>query len=85
VLLPYRQSTITIAAMLDSPILNSVPPLVQPLASKRELRTLEHWRSCAKEARAVAERMRDPFSRQMMENVAANYDKLADWAARKQR
>jgi hypothetical protein len=71
--------------MLDSRARKSDSSLVQPLDFERELRTLKHWRCCAKEARIVAERMSDPLSRQMMENVAASYDKLADWAERQQR
>jgi len=37
----------------------------------------EHWRERAKEARALAEQMADPISRQMMLGVAADYERLA--------
>jgi hypothetical protein len=37
----------------------------------------KHWRSRAEEARAVAEHMTDPISKQMMLNVAADYERLA--------
>jgi hypothetical protein len=37
----------------------------------------EHWRFRAKEARAMAEYMTDPASRQMMLDVAADYERLA--------
>jgi hypothetical protein len=36
-----------------------------------------HWLSRAIEARAVAEHITDPVSKQMMLNVAAEYDQLA--------
>jgi cytochrome c553 len=34
----------------------------------------EHWRDRAKEARAMAEDMADPVSKQKMLDVAANYE-----------
>jgi hypothetical protein len=37
----------------------------------------EHWRDRAKEARAMAEDMADPVSKQKMLDVAANYEHLA--------
>jgi hypothetical protein len=36
-----------------------------------------HWRDRAKEARAIAEDMADPVSKQRMLDVAANYEHLA--------
>jgi hypothetical protein len=36
----------------------------------------EHWRDRAKEARAMAEDMADPVSKQKMLDVAANYEHL---------
>jgi hypothetical protein len=37
----------------------------------------EHWRSRAKEARAMGEHIADPTSKQMMLDVAAGYERLA--------
>jgi cytochrome c553 len=37
----------------------------------------QHWRERAKEARAMAEEMVDPISKQNMLDVAANYEHLA--------
>jgi hypothetical protein len=37
----------------------------------------EHWRDCAKEARAMAEDMVDPVAKQKMLDVVANYEYLA--------
>jgi hypothetical protein len=37
----------------------------------------EHWRDRAKEARAMAQEMADPVSKQRMLDVAANYEHLA--------
>jgi hypothetical protein len=37
----------------------------------------EYWRDHAKEARALAENMADPVSKQKMLEVAANYEHLA--------
>jgi hypothetical protein len=36
-----------------------------------------HWRARAIEARAVAEQITDPVAKQMMLNVAAEYEQLA--------
>jgi hypothetical protein len=36
-----------------------------------------HWRYRAEEARAMAESMTNPEAKQMMLNVAADYEKLA--------
>ena len=40
----------------------------------------DHWRDRAKEARAMAEDMTDPVSKQKMLDVAANYEHLAQRA-----
>jgi hypothetical protein len=37
----------------------------------------EHWRDRAKEARAIAEDMADPVSKEKMLDLAANYEHLA--------
>ena len=37
----------------------------------------EHWRDRAKEARAMAEGMVDPFSKEKMLDVATSYEHLA--------
>jgi len=37
----------------------------------------EYWHDHAKEARALAEKMADPVSKQKMLEVAANYEHLA--------
>ena len=37
----------------------------------------DHWRNRAKETRTLAEQMNDPVARQMMLNVAKDYEKLA--------
>jgi hypothetical protein len=37
----------------------------------------KHWRSRAEEARAMAESLTDPEAKQLMLNVAADYEKLA--------
>ena len=44
----------------------------------------EHWRSHAEEALVVAEGMRDPEARRIMESVAASYLNLAEQAALQQ-
>ena len=59
------------------------PTLVKPLEPELETRSAEYWQSRAEEARAAAEQISDPFSRQTMENIAKSYDKLADWAKRR--
>ena len=43
--------------------------------------TPEQWLARAAEARAVAERMRDPFARATMLGIAAGYERLATHAA----
>ena len=42
-----------------------------------QLNDPEHWRDRSKEARAMAENMADPVSKQKMLDVAANYEYLA--------
>jgi hypothetical protein len=42
----------------------------------------EHWLTRAKEARDEAERFTDAKARQMMLNIARNYEELAQAAAR---
>jgi len=37
----------------------------------------KHWRARAIEARAVAEHMSDPISKEMMLRIAADYERLA--------
>ena len=37
----------------------------------------KHWRYRAEEARAMAESMTDPEAKQLMLNVAADYERLA--------
>jgi hypothetical protein len=37
----------------------------------------EHWRRRAKEARDIAEQMSDPVSREMMLQIAKEYDQIA--------
>jgi hypothetical protein len=41
------------------------------------LNNAQHWRDRAEEARALAEEMRDEFSRQQMLAIAEGYDRLA--------
>jgi hypothetical protein len=41
------------------------------------LNNARHWRDRAEEARALAEEMRDEFSRQQMLAIADGYDRLA--------
>jgi hypothetical protein len=66
--------------MIDSISHKIGPVAVQPLDPELESRPPEYWRSRAEEARAIAEKMADSFSRQMLESVAASYDKIAEWA-----
>jgi hypothetical protein len=40
----------------------------------------DHWRACAKEARAVASLMTDPDARRTLLGIAASYDALANHA-----
>jgi hypothetical protein len=69
--------------MIDSSSRKNGPTVVQPLDSDLETREPQYWRTRADEARTVAGTMVDPFSRQMMANVAASYDKLAEWAEKR--
>jgi hypothetical protein len=43
----------------------------------------EHWRSRAKEARAIADQMTDADSRSAMLRIADDYDRLAERAAQR--
>jgi hypothetical protein len=43
----------------------------------------EHWRSRAREARAIAEQMIDADSRSAMLRIADDYDRLAERAAQR--
>jgi hypothetical protein len=43
----------------------------------------DHWRACAKEARAVAALMTDPDARKTLLGIAASYDALAKHAERR--
>ena len=61
------------------------PKPVRPIHHELETRTAEHWQARAAEARTLAAQMADDLSCQTMENIAASYDKLADWAERRQR
>ena len=45
--------------------------------SSSHLNDPEYWHDHAKEARALAEKMADPVSKQKMLDVAANYEHLA--------
>jgi len=58
----------------------SRPELVKPLDAELERRGPEYWASRAEDARTLAAQMSDPLSRKTMENIAASYDKLAEWA-----
>jgi hypothetical protein len=40
----------------------------------------EHWRGRAKEARALADKMNDPISKDMMLQIAKDYERLAERA-----
>ncbi|MEJ0017563.1 MAG: hypothetical protein WDN25_13550 [Acetobacteraceae bacterium] len=51
------------------------------LANMPERRVAERWKKMAEEARAIAERLRDPASKQAMLEIAAGYDRLATRAA----
>ncbi len=42
-----------------------------------------HWRQRAKEARALADQMDDPQSKQAMMRIAEDYERLAERAARR--
>jgi len=41
----------------------------------------EHWRKRADEARALAEQMKDPQSKEAMLRIAHDYERLAERAA----
>jgi hypothetical protein len=43
----------------------------------------EHWRSRAKETRAIADQMTDADSRSAMLRIADDYDRLAERAAQR--
>jgi hypothetical protein len=45
----------------------------------------EHWRFRAQEARAMAQHITDPASKQMMFDVAADYERLAARAEERKR
>jgi hypothetical protein len=40
----------------------------------------KHWRQRAEQARALAEQMSDPTSREMMLGIVKDYERLAEWA-----
>jgi bacterioferritin (cytochrome b1) len=40
----------------------------------------KHWRQRAEQARALAEQMSDPASREMMLGIVKDYEQLAEWA-----
>ena len=40
----------------------------------------KHWRQRAEQARALAEQMSDPASREMMVGIAKDYERLAERA-----
>jgi hypothetical protein len=43
----------------------------------------EHWHKCADEARSVADDMKDEISKQMMLQIAEDYERLAKRAAQR--
>jgi hypothetical protein len=51
------------------------------MASPSYINDPEHWRSRAREARAIAEQMTDADSRSAMLRIADDYDQLAERAA----
>ena len=79
-----QRPTITSLLMSNSPF-NKSWPATQSANSEPRTLSAEHWRSKAEEARLIAEHMSGPFSRQTMENIAENYDKLVVWAERRHR
>jgi hypothetical protein len=42
----------------------------------------ERWLKMADDARATSDHMHDPDSKRMMLDIAASYEKLAEWAAK---
>jgi len=44
-----------------------------------------HWRAKSEELRSIAEGMKNDYSRRLMLNAAANYDRLADEAEERDR
>jgi hypothetical protein len=40
----------------------------------------ERWRKRAEEMRTLAEDMHDPLTRRTMRRIAADYDRLVEWA-----
>ena len=69
--------------MLDSHTDETADIIRPQLDSDVEGTNVEFWRSRAAQARTVAEGMLDMIARRTMENIAASYDKLADWVARR--
>jgi len=47
------------------------------------LRDAQHWRMCAKEARAQAEQMSSPDAKRQLLAIARAYERLAELAADK--
>jgi hypothetical protein len=45
----------------------------------------EHWRKCAEQSRATAERMRDVAAKESMFRIAEEYERLAMQAEKRQR
>jgi hypothetical protein len=44
------------------------------------IRSLDYWRARAQEARIQANQMHDPKTKQVLPNIAENYDQLAEQA-----
>ena len=44
----------------------------------------DHWHKCADEARSVADDMKDEISKQMMLQIAEDYERLAKRAAHRE-
>ena len=55
---------------------NARPP-ASTRAGMSHINDPKHWRHRAEEARAMAESLTDPEAKQLMLNVAADYEKLA--------
>jgi len=45
----------------------------------------KHWRQRAEQARALAEQMSDPTSREMMLGIVKDYEQLAEWAEQRRK